>query len=147
MIIGKYAERLVVVITDPPIIAEKKKELKDSRVAFITTAGVHLQQDPPFNTDGDHTFRIIPGETDFKNLIITHTHYDTGEANKDKNCVFPLEILRNLARQGDIKDVAPRHFGLMGYIPDTNRLMEETAPQIADMLVEDGVDIALFSPG
>lgn len=147
LIIGKWAERMTVVINDPPFIAEKKTELKDSRVAFITTAGVHLMSDPPFDINGDHTFRMIPGDTNFKDLTITHTHYDTRQAMKDKNCVFPLEILRNLVNEGFIKEVAPRHFGLMGYIPDTDRLIDESAPLIADTLVEDEVDIALLSPG
>lgn len=147
MIIGKVAERMVVVINEPPVIAEKKKELKDSRVAFITTAGVHLKADLPFDTSGDPSYRVIPGDVDFNDLTITHGHYDTTEAMQDKNCVFPLEILRNLAGEGFIKEVAPRHFGLMGYIPETDRLIKETAPRIADLLTEDGVDIALFSPG
>lgn len=147
IIIGKIAERMVVVIDEPPLIAEKKKELKNSRVAFITTSGVHTKEDVPFNTDGDHTYRMVPGDVDFDELMITHTHYDTSEAEKDKNVVFPLEILRSLARQGHIRDVAPRNFSFMGYIPEVRRLIEESAPAIADMLVEDGVDIALLSPG
>lgn len=147
VLIGKVAERMVVIIEEPPVIAETKKELKDSRVAFITTAGVHVKSDPPFNTKGDHTFRIIPGDADRADLTITHDHYDTSEAMKDMNCVFPLEILQNLAEEGFIKEVAPRHFGFMGYIPESDRLIKETAPMLADMLVADGVDIALLSPG
>lgn len=147
IIIGKAAEHMVVRIDTPPVIAKIKKGLKDSKVAFITTAGVHLKSDLPFNVKGDHTFRIIPGDVNYHSLTITHDHYDTKEALKDINCVFPLEILRNLAAEGIIKEVAPHHFGLMGYIPNVDLLINEIAPQIADILVEDGVDIALLSPG
>lgn len=146
-IIGKVAEYMVSSVTTPPPIAEVKKPLKDSKVAFITTAGVHLKGDEPFDTKGDHTFRIIPGDVNFSDLTITHDHYDKEEALKDINCVFPLEILRKLKNQGYIKDVAPRHFGLMGYIPKVNLLTGESAPKIADMLVADEVDIVLLSPG
>lgn len=146
-IIGKVAEFMVDNVTTRPTIAELKNSLKNSRVAFITTAGVHLKKDKPFDTNGDHTFRIIPGNVDINDLTITHDHYDKEEALKDINCVFPLEILRNLGKAGYIKYLAPRNFGLMGYIPKVDLLINESAPKIADMLVEDEVDIALLSPG
>lgn len=147
IIIGKVAENMVIKIDSSPSIAEVKKELRNSKVAFITTAGVHLKSDNPFNTKGDHTFRIIPKDANFEDLTITHEHYDTKEALKDINCVFPLEILRNFGEEEIIGSVAPRNFGLMGYIPEVDLLIKKTAPKIADILVEDGVDIALFSPG
>lgn len=146
-IIGKVAEFMVQTISSPPLIAEIKKPLEDSKVAFITTAGVHLKSDKPFNTSGDHTFRIVPFDVDFKDLTITHDHYDKKEALKDINCVFPLEILRILKDEGFIKELAPRNFTLMGYVPKIELLIEGSAPKIADFLVEDNVDIALLSPG
>ncbi|CAK7010303.1 hypothetical protein CIW83_12210 [Tissierella sp. P1] len=146
-IIGKVAEFMVSSITSSPPIAKINKTLKDSKVAFITTAGVHLKKDKPFNTNGDHTFRLIPRDVDSNDLTITHDHYDKKEALKDINCVFPLEILRNLRNERYIKDVAPRHFGFMGYIPKVDLLINESAPKIADILVGDNVDIVLLSPG
>ena len=147
ILIGKVAESMVITIDTPPSIAKIKKELNNSKVAFITTAGVHLKSDNPFNTKGDHSFRMIPRDANFQDLTISHDHYDTKEALKDINCVFPLEILRDFAEEEIIGSVAPRNFGLMGYIPEVDLLIKETAPEIADYLVEDGVDIALISPG
>ena len=34
----------------PPIISEVKKPLRDSKIAFITTAGIYLKEDKPFDT-------------------------------------------------------------------------------------------------
>lgn len=147
LLIGKVAENMVISIDTPPVIAAVKRDLKDSKVAFITTAGVHLKEDKPFNTKGDHTFRQIPGNVDYNDLTITHDHYDKKDALKDINCVFPLEILRDFEEEGIIGSVAPRNFGLMGYIPKVELLINESAPEIADMLMKDGVDIALLSPG
>ena len=65
IIIGKAAEHMVVKIDAPPAIAQIKKELIDSKVAFITTAGVHLKDEEPFNTKGDHTYRVIPGDVNY----------------------------------------------------------------------------------
>lgn len=146
-IIGKVAEFMVRDVSSAPPIAKIKKSLNDSKVAFITTAGVHLKEDKPFDVNGDYNFRTIPGDVDFSDLTITHNHYDTEEALKDINCVFPLERLRNLRDEGFIRDVSPRNFGLMGYITDLDSLTNITVPNIADMLVEDNVDIVLLSPG
>lgn len=147
-VIGKVTEHLVIHIDEPPIIAPVKKPLSESRVALVTTAGIRNQTDPPFDTKkGDPTFRVIAGDVDFQTLTVNHDHYDTTRAKKDINIVFPLEILRHIQAEGMIQSVAPRHFGWMGYIPRTAKLMKKTAPLMADMLVEDGVDIVLLSPG
>lgn len=70
-------------------------------------------------------------------------------ADCDLNCVFPLERLRELAAARRIARVAPRHIGTMGHILGTEerRLVTETAPAIARLLVDDGVDYVLAAPG
>lgn len=146
-IIGKVAKYMVRKSEKAPKIATWNNKLDNSRVAFITTAGVHLKMDKPFDVNGDHTCRLIPGNSNLEDLIITHDHYDKENALKDINCVFPIDILRNFSKRGIIKEVAPRNFGLMGYIPEVDKLINETAIYIADCLVEDKVDIALLSPG
>jgi D-proline reductase (dithiol) PrdB len=80
-------------------------------------------------------------------LMITHDYYDHGAADRDVNTVFPLERLRELAPLG--VSVAPRHFGFMGHIlgPERERLMRETAPEVARRLAADGTTHALFTPG
>lgn len=146
-IIGKIAEYMVKKNDSPPSIAKVKKPLSESRVAFISTSGVHLRSDRPFNLKGDHSFRLIPRDSLNSDLTISHDHYDKTDALKDINCVFPLEILRDLESEGFIAELAPRHFGLMGYIPRVDLLVNRSIPQMMDMLLEDGVDILLLSPG
>ncbi len=146
-IISKIAERMVVTIEEPPAFVKMEKELSQAKVGFVTTSGVHLKTDLPFNVKGDHTFRMIPGKATFNEIMITHDHYDHKAADQDLNCVFPLEMLQEMEKEGRIGAVAPRHYGLMGYIPRTDLLQKETAPQIARQLKEDGVDLVLLSPG
>lgn len=146
-IIGKIAERMVVTIDEAPAHIEMEKNLSQAKVAFVTTSGVHLRSDKPFNVKGDHTFRMIPGAADVNEITITHDHYDHKDADEDLNCVFPLEMLQQMQKEGRIGSVAPRHYGLMGYIPRTDLLRNETAPEIARQLKEDGVDLVLLSPG
>ncbi len=56
-----------------------RKPLRDCRVALITTGGVHLHAQPPYNmadSRGDPSYRIIPAGTLFSDLTITHNYYD-----------------------------------------------------------------------
>jgi len=43
--------------------APLRKPISESTVALISTGGVHLRSDRPFNVNGDTTYRIIPKET------------------------------------------------------------------------------------
>jgi D-proline reductase (dithiol) PrdB len=126
--------------------------LPEARIALVTSAGVHLKRDRPFdmvNPQGDASFRIIPGDAGCGDLTITHDYYDHRAADRDVNCVFPLERLRELAAAGWIGSVAPRHIGTMGHIlgAEERRLVAESAPAIAGLLAEDGVDYVIATPG
>ena len=122
-----------------------------SRVALVTTAGVHLKSDAPFNMRdpaGDPTFREIPADAAPGSWKITHNYYDHSDADQDINVVFPFERLRALAALGEIGSVNARHFSFMGHIlpPHLQTLIQATAPQVARLLKQDGVDIALLTP-
>lgn len=129
-----------------------RKPLSQCVGALITTAGVHLRGQPPFDMedpDGDATYREIPGDVPLAALTITHKYYNHTAADRDINVVFPLERFRELAAQGVIGQVAPRHFGFMGHIEGAHleRLQRETAPEVAAKLRADGVDFAFLTPG
>ena len=126
--------------------------LPEASIALVTSAGVHLKGDRPFdmaNPEGDATFRVIPGESALPDLTITHDYYDHRAADHDLNCVFPLERLRQLAQAGRIGSVAPRHIGTMGHIlgSEERRLVTETAPAIVQLLRDDSVDYVVAAPG
>ena len=109
----------------------------------VTSCGVHLPTDPPFGDD-DPTFRELPA--DATSFAITHPHYDHASALKDLNCIFPLGRLQELAAEGVVGAVAPRHFGFMGAIQTTRPLIEETAPEVARRFKADAVDVVLLTP-
>ncbi|TMC55554.1 MAG: hypothetical protein E6J20_00375 [Chloroflexi bacterium] len=127
-------------------------QLREASVALVTSAGVHLKHDQRFdmeNPEGDASFRAIPGDTALRDLMITHDYYDHRAADRDVNCVFPLERLRELAGARMIGRVAARFIGTMGHIlgAQERRLVTETAPGIARLLVADGVDYVIAAPG
>ncbi|GBE00442.1 D-proline reductase subunit gamma [bacterium BMS3Abin07] len=129
-----------------------KKLLRDSRVAVVTTAGVHHTDQNPFNMydkDGDPAFRVIDAIRPLSDLMITHDYYDHSDADKDINIVFPINILKEFEREGIIGSVADRHYGLMGHITGRHihTLINVTARKVTNILKSDGVDIALLTPG
>lgn len=120
--------------------------LERARIALVATAGAHLREQPPFalGRDGDASYREIPAGSE--ELQLTHSGYDVGRAARDPDVVFPLSLLRRLAAEGVIAELAPRAFSFMGYIPDTGPLLSETGPAVARELVADAVDLVLLVP-
>ncbi len=138
---------IYVPITPPPVWAEVTKELKDMRVAIATAAGVHLKSDESFNLAGDFTFREIPKKAKSSDLMVSHGGYDNGDANKDINCMFPIDRLKELAKKGFIKELAPVHFGFMGGGGDQEKFTNYTGVEIAKKLKEEKVDAVLLTAG
>lgn len=137
------------VCSTPSRVNPLQKPLPRCRVALVGTAGAHLASDPAFdmmNPLGDPSYRVIPRDAPLDALRLSHFGYNTRRVERDKNCVFPLERLRELAQDGAIGSVSPRHFSFMGYIPVPAPLVEETAPQVAGLLEQDRVDLALLVP-
>jgi len=127
------------------------KPLTACRTALITTAGVHLRGQTPFdmaNPDGDATYRVLPQTATADTLTITHQYYDHTDADRDVNVVFPLDHFRELAGRGVIGSLAPQHFGFMGHIEGGQipLLTHRYAPEVAAKLRHDGVDFAFLTP-
>ncbi len=138
---------IYVPITPPPVWAPVKKPLNEMRVAFATAAGVHLKSDKRFNLAGDFTFRTIPGDVNTKDLMVSHGGYDNGDVNKDINCMFPIDRLRELVSEGFIKEVAPTHIGFMGGGGNQEKFKNETGPAIAQILKDENVDAVIMTAG
>ena len=127
------------------------KPLSQCRLALVTTGGVHHMDQKPFDMidpQGDPTFREIHATAAPENLTITHNYYDHGDAEKDINIVLPLQRVQDLVNTGEIGSVNSRHVSFMGHItgPHITTLVNETAPQVAAMLKNDGVDIVILTP-
>lgn len=128
------------------------KLLRDSKIALVTTAGVHHKDQKPFDmndTNGDPTYRTIDSKRLIADLMITHDYYDHRDADKDINIVFPLERLKEFERAGYIGTLAEKHYGFMGHIvgQHTQTLIKRIAPEVAMKLKRAHVDIVLLTPG
>jgi len=120
--------------------------LRDRRVAIISTAGLHRREDRPFTFDPGDYYRVIPGNIQANELIMSHvsTNFDRSGFQKDWNVIFPLDRLRELQDQGVIGSVADYHYSFMGAHDPVP--MESTARSLAGFLKKDGVDAALLIP-
>ena len=138
---------IFVPITPPPVWAPVTKPLKDMVVAIATAAGVHHKDDKRFNLAGDFSFRIIKDTMPSSELMVSHGGYDNSDVNKDINCMFPIDRLHELAKDGVIKAVAPVHIGFMGGGGNQEKFKNETGPAIAKILKDEGVDAVILTAG
>ena len=123
------------------------KPLHESRVAIVTTAGLRVESNADWNA-GDQGFTQIP--YDAENLTLAHysPNFDRVGWVLDKNVVFPIDRLYELAEDGIIGSVAKTHISFMGAQPDhtleTIRL--DSGPAAAKLLKDDEVDLVLLTP-
>ena len=123
------------------------KPLHESRVAIVTTAGLRVESNADWNA-GDQGFTQIPH--DAENLTLAHysPNFDRVGWVLDKNVVFPIDRLYELAEDGIIGSVAKTHISFMGAQPDhtleTIRL--DSGPAAAKLLKDDEVDLVLLTP-
>ncbi len=141
-----YAANLPVPEFESTAFTPPSKPLSESRVAIVTSAAIHRPDDDPF-TQGDTGFRAIDRST--RDLILGHwsPNFDRTGFQLDLNVVYPIDRLEELAADGVIGDVAPRHFAFAGNQPDTvTELRLDTGPNCAAELKRDGVDVVLLTP-
>ena len=130
-------------------LAKLTKPLSESRLTFVSTAGVQPHGTLPFDTAhpvGDYTFRRVPSDLRVSDLEIHQLKYPTFGADKDLNVVFPIERLQELAAEKFVGELAPHFFSFIGYNMDAERLENTLAEDIADAVAAENSDVALLSP-
>lgn len=106
-----------------------QRALAETSICLVSTAGVRTKDDAPFDTEGDASWRVIPGDVEAKDLRYDDAHYDHGCVDQDLNCVFPIDRVRELAAEGRVKGLTSRHFSL-GYSQALRELREKTLPAL-----------------
>jgi D-proline reductase (dithiol) PrdB len=122
------------------------KPLSRCRVGLISSAGVHLKHQLRFHSKDDASYREVPKDTAVGELTISHTGYHTEDATKDPNCVFPIERMRELEKEGVIGEFADPAYSFMGGIYSARRVREELAPKLVEKLQERMTDVLYLVP-
>ena len=127
------------------------KPLNQARIALVTTAGFYLPDQQPFDQSFRHddcSYREIPWGTPTKILQIGQSSdaFDHSGIEADRNLTLPLDRLQELVNAGVIGQSAPRHLSIMGSIIAPAKLINESGPEIARKLQEDGAEGVLLAP-
>ena len=127
------------------------RDLSDSTVAIVTTAGLHLRDDKPFDRDhpgGESTYRVIPSDSDPANIVQSHFSigFDRTAIYRDINITFPIDRVREMVEQGKIGSLAPNHYSFMGALRDCTIVAEQTGPEVAQRLKDEGVNLVFLTP-
>lgn len=148
--VPRWHDHFVFTVNENVHFTKPQKPLNQSKVGLLSTAGIHLKSQLPFDVTsefGDWSFREIPADSDPSQIAIADTHYDHSDADQDINCIFPISHLNALAEEGFVGGVAKTHYGFMGFVPNPAQLIAETAPAAARGLKQQGVDVVLLTPG
>ena len=122
-------------------------------MAAITTAGVHLADDP-FDLErerrepawGDPSFRVLPRDVGSDDVRVSHLHYNHSDVLEDLDVAFPVPLLRKFETEGRVGRVADRHYSFMGFQLDPAELLERHLPKVIASLREDAVDAVVLTP-
>jgi D-proline reductase (dithiol) PrdB len=143
----KYPPFEYTIFQDTPV-TPLLKPLNKCKLALLTTGGIHLKADRPFDTkhiEGDCSYRMLPEDVKHKDLMVTHESYDHTFINADLNCVFPIDRMKEYVNEGKIQSTSEEHYSFMGHVYVTGPLLENSI-KAGRRLKELGVDIAFLTP-
>lgn len=153
---GVLSSRIPDTPSHPPIPwTPVVKPLAASKLALLSTAGLSMKGDVPFDMDferkhptrGDPSWRALRADATADSIEANHLHIDTGYIERDLNVALPLERARELIAAGRLGALADTHYSTMGYQGnDTSELEQRSAPEIAARMRLEEVDLALLAP-
>ena len=131
-----------------------EKPVSECSVALISSAGIALKTDRPFDQEGerhnpwwgDPSYRVIPDTAKSGDIRVWHMHIDPKPAESDMNCLLPLDRLKELVTAGKAGRAAPSHYSFMGYQLDPYVLLKSTIPSIIERLRSERVDLVILIP-
>lgn len=137
-------------LDDPPLTF-LKRPLSACRAVLVTTAGLHLSEDEPFNLhffSSDCSYRRLPASARLPDITISHAskEFDRSGILNDLNVVYPIDRLVELQKEGELGSVADTHYSYMGSLPRVGALRKKTAPEVAALAAKDEVDLAILTP-
>ncbi len=127
--------------------SELKKPLSEAKIFLISSAGISMEGQKDFDpwAVNDFSIRKIPVDVQPDKLRINNNYFDHRDAQEDINCVFPLEPLKALQKEGVFRELAHTAVTLgMGRLYKRSVLRENTVPEIISVLSEHGADAAIL---
>lgn len=130
------------------------KPVNEATFALVTTAGISLKTDPPFDMErekkepawGDRSFRTIPRNTGEKDINVNHLHVNTGYILQDLDVILPLTRMKEFEREGLIGRLAPTSYSFYGFQWQSTDFLTEAIVPMCKTMHEEGVDAVILTP-
>jgi D-proline reductase (dithiol) PrdB len=101
------------------------------------------RRDPWFS---DPSYRVVPRTVAAGGVRVYHLHINPSFAERDLNCVLPIERLNELEARSEVGCSALSHYSYMGYTLRPEALLERSVPDIIRRLHEEQVDAVVLVP-
>ena len=130
------------------------RSLKQATLSLVTSAGISLKTDPPFDMErekreairGDRSFREIPRETTEKEIDVNHLHINTSYIKQDINVILPLQRMAEFEQEGLIGRLAPTAYSFYGFQWQNTDFLNEAIAPISKKMKQEGVEAVLLTP-
>ena len=130
------------------------KPLNQSTLALVTSSGISLKTDPPFDMErekreplwGDRSFRKIPRGTTEKEIDVNHLHINTNLAKQDINVILPLARMVEFEKEKIIGCLAQTAYSFYGFQWQNNDFLKEAIKPISKHMKTEKVETVLLTP-
>lgn len=130
------------------------KPLSEATLALVTSAGISLKTDPPFDMErekkeatwGDRSFRKIPRDATEANINVNHLHINTSYITQDINVMLPLARMREIESEGIIGRLAPTAYSFYGFQWESTEFLGQAIQPMSEKMREEGVDAVILTP-
>ena len=131
-----------------------QKPISKTTFALMTSAGISLKTDPPFDVErekrepawGDPTSRKIPATAGPADIDVNHLHINTDYIKQDINVILPLKRFREFEEEGLIGRLAATSYSYYGFQLDPEELLAQTMPGVVSSMQAEGVEAVLLTP-
>ena len=131
-----------------------KKPLSQTTIALVTSAGISLKTDPPFDMErekkeaiwGDRSYRAIPRGTTEKDIQVNHLHINTNHIKQDINVILPLARMAEFEKEKIIGRLAPTAYSFYGFQWQNTDFLKEAIEPISKRMKSEGVEAILMTP-
>ncbi len=130
------------------------KPLNQSRLTLVTSAGISMKTDPPFDMErekkegtwGDRSYRAIPREATEADIDIRHLHINTDYVLQDINVMLPVARMSEFEQEGIIGSLAPTVYSFYGFQWQSTDFVQEAIEPMSRKMKEEGVDAVILTP-
>jgi D-proline reductase (dithiol) PrdB len=131
-----------------------KKPLNQTTIALVTSGGISLKTDPPFDMErekkeaiwGDRSYRAMPRWTTEKDIEVKHLHINTNYIKQDINVILPLARMAEFEQEKIIGRLAPTAYSFYGFQWQNTDFLKEAIEPISKRMKSEGVEAVLMTP-